>query len=95
MSVTVCLSGPARTRAHAQLALLEAGYPPVTKDHPQAHALMDWESKLPQLPSGKEPKAPHEFLTVIAEDVNEPVDLVAEHKWVLRREIAELKAKVG
>lgn len=44
MDYTIVVSGPAESRAHAEVALEDAGLPLLPKDH---HALMDWRSKFP------------------------------------------------
>lgn len=81
MIYIVCLSGPERTRAQAEVALEDAGIPHLPSDH---YATMNWASKLPALASGNEPEEPHGFITVAAEDINRPVERVAEAGWVLR-----------
>jgi hypothetical protein len=49
--------------------------------------MMDWNRKLPQLPSGEEPKEPHGFVTVHvadAEGLNKAVSACEPHDWILR-----------
>jgi hypothetical protein len=79
-----CLSGPERTRANVEVALEDARIPQLPDDH---HGMMDWNRKLPQLPSGEEPKEPHGFVTVHvadAEGLNKAVSACEPHSWVLR-----------
>lgn len=77
----VCLSGPERTRARAEVALENAGVPFLPDSH---HARMDWNSKLTPLASGEEPDEPHGFTTVVTTNVDEPVAATEDAGWVLR-----------
>lgn len=77
----VCLSGPERTRAQAEVAIEAAHIPFLPSDH---HGMMGWNSKLASHASGQEPEEPHGFITVVAENVNAPVAAVEDAGWVLR-----------
>jgi hypothetical protein len=75
MSYTIALSGPADSRAAAEVALEDAGLALLPSDH---HALMDWRSKFPDTPDDVA------WITVLGKDVNAAVRAVEPCGWALR-----------
>lgn len=89
MSLIACLSGPERTRQNVDVALEDASIPLLPDDH---HGMMDWNSKLPALASGENPKEPYGFATVHcadADELNRAVSACESHEWVLRVHYSE------
>lgn len=81
MTYVVCLSGPERTRAVAEVGLEDARIPQLPSDH---HA-RSFVRGLSPLASGQEPAEPQSFLTVAAENVDAAVSAVERAQgWVLR-----------
>jgi hypothetical protein len=72
-SYTVAISGPARSRAKAEVALETARIPVLPDDH---HAVMDWRSKFPE--------DADEWITVEHKDVDAVVRAVEDAGWRLR-----------
>ena len=73
MSYVVAISGPARTRAKAEVALETARLRVLPDDH---HAMMNWRSKFPE--------DADEWITVEADHPDEVVQAVEPAKWRLR-----------
>ena len=71
--LTIALSGPADTRAHAEVALEDARVPVYPADH---HAPMDWNAKFPG--------DTDEWITVEHEDPGHVASIVEPAGWRLR-----------
>jgi hypothetical protein len=89
--IVVCLSGPEKTRAKAELALEKANLTIIpSKEWPisrESYRAEHWPH-LTQLPSGQPPDDDHGFLAVLAETeaaFHAAYGVVAKAKWVLRQ----------